>query len=534
MNQQRALELLRQGVGDQNADFHTDQWEAIDTIVNDRKRLICVQRTGWGKSSVYFISTKLMREQEHGPTIIISPLLALMRNQIESAAKYGVTLGSVNSSQSPEENSLNKQHLLEGRLDALIIAPEQLANDEFVSDIIIPSNPGLFVVDEAHCISDWGHDFRPDYRRISRVLLNIADTPVLATTATATERVVEDVVEQLSVEGQDIYLLRGQLTRDSIHLQNIHLPKRSQRLAWLTHIIPQINGTGIVYATTISDAFLVAAWLRSCGISAEGYAGSIPGLNKADSAVKREQLEQALLNNQLKVLVSTSALGMGFDKGDLSFVIHYQSAGSVVSYYQQVGRAGRSIEKAYGVLLSGDEDHEIQSYFIREAFPKEELVNDLLIILDSDDCDGLKKNQLEGLLNHAPNKIESAIKFLLAEFPPPIVKVIENRATVFQRTVSEYNLPVEMINRLSQRKVGEWQEVQAYMKEESCLMQVLAKALDDELATPCGKCANCDPENAFMMSYPQELGQKAVEFLGNTMIVIEPKKQVGNGHVKAA
>lgn len=530
MSQLRALELLRQGVCNPLASFHTDQWEAIDTIVNQRRRLICVQRTGWGKSSVYFIATKLMREQGHGPTIIISPLLALMRNQIESAAKYGVMLGTVNSSQSSEQNTLNKQQLLSGHLDALIIAPEQLANDEFVSQVIIPVNPGLFVIDEAHCISDWGHDFRPDYRRISRVLGNIADTPVLATTATATSRVVEDVVEQLRVEGQEIYLLRGQLTRESIHLQNIYLPKRSQRLAWLANIIPQIDGTGIVYATTINDAFLVATWLRSCGIVAEGYAGSIPRLNKAESSVKREQLEQQLLNNQLKVLVSTSALGMGFDKGDLAFVIHYQSAGSVVSYYQQVGRAGRNINDAYGVLLSGDEDHEIQNYFIREAFPKEELVRDLLALLDEDSCDGLKKADLEAQLNYAPKKIEAVLKFLQAEFPTPIVK----EGTLYKRTINPYSLPTGMIQRLSDRKRGEWQEIQAYLQSGQCLMQVLASALDDTLATPCGKCANCDPDNAFEPTYPQELGQRAVEFLGNTMIDIPPKKQVGNGHAQAA
>lgn len=530
MSQPRALELLRQGVDIPAAYFHKDQWEAIDIIVNHRKRLICVQRTGWGKSSVYFISTKLIREQGYGPTIIISPLLALMRNQIESAAKYGVTLGSVNSSQSPEQNSSNKQRLLAGQLDALIIAPEQLANNEFVSEVIIPANPGLFVVDEAHCISDWGHDFRPDYRRISRVLGNIADTPVLATTATATERVIEDVVEQLRVEGQDIHLLRGQLTRESIHLQNIHLPKRSQRLAWVAHIIPQITGTGIVYATTINDVFLVADWLKSCGISAEGYAGSIPGLSKPDSAIRREQLEQALLNNQLKVLVSTSALGMGFDKGDLAFVIHYQSAGSVVSYYQQVGRAGRSIDNAHGVLLSGDEDQEIQNYFIKEAFPKQELVHDLLSLLEEDSCDGLKKSDLEAQLNHAPRKIEAALTFLKAEFPTPIVK----EGSLFKRTINAYNLPTQMIERLSERKSGEWKEIQDYLQEDGCLMQVLAKALDDELATPCGKCANCDPDNAFETTYPHDLGQKAVEFLGNTMIPIEPKKQVGNGYAQAA
>ena len=512
MSQQRALELLKQGVGSPTAIFHKDQWEAINAVVNLRSRLICVQRTGWGKSSVYFIATKMMREEDHGPTIIISPLLALMRNQIQSAAKYGVILGTVNSSQTREQNELNRQQLLSGHLDALIIAPEQLANDEFVSEVIIPSNPGLFVIDEAHCISDWGHDFRPDYRRISRVLGNIADTPVLATTATATTRVVEDVLEQLRVEGREIYLLRGQLTRESIHLQNIYLDKRSKRLAWLAHTIPKIEGTGIVYATTINDAFLVAAWLRSCGIAAEGYAGSIPGLSKADSAIKREQLEQALLNDQIKVLVSTSALGMGFDKGNLAFVIHYQSAGSVVSYYQQVGRAGRSIDNAYGVLLSGDEDEEIQNYFIREAFPKEELVRELLGLLEEDSCDGLKKADLEAQLNYAPMKIEAALKFLLAEYPTPIVK----EGSLYKRTINPYALPSEMIERLSDRKTEEWQEIQAYLQDGNCLMQVLASALDDTLAAPCGKCANCDPSNAFEATYPHEIGQRAVEFLGNT------------------
>lgn len=530
MNKNRALESLRQGVANPTANFHTDQWEAIDLIVNQRCRLICVQRTGWGKSSVYFIATKLMREQGYGPTIIISPLLALMRNQIESAAQYGVHLGTVNSSQSNEKNTSSKQQLLSGHLDALIIAPEQLANDEFVSQIIIPANPGLFVIDEAHCISDWGHDFRPDYRRISRVLGNIADTPVLATTATATERVVEDVMHQLSVKGQQITLLRGRLTRDSIHLQNIHLAKRSQRLAWLAHTIPQIKGTGIVYATTIRDAFMVVAWLRSCGINAEGYAGAIPSLNPADSTAKRHQLEQALLTNQLKVLVSTSALGMGFDKGDLAFVIHYQSAGSVVSYYQQVGRAGRSINDAYGILLSGDEDQEIQKYFIREAFPKEELVGDILGLLEDDRYDGLKKADLEAQLNYAPMKINAALTFLKAEHPTPIIK----EGPLFKRTINPYALPTEMIERLSKRKMGEWQEIQAYLREGRCLMQVLALALDDTLATACGKCANCDPKNAFDTTFPNELGQRAVEFLGNTMITIEPKKTAGNGHVQAS
>lgn len=526
MSQHRALELLRQGVGSPAANFHEHQWEAIDTLVNQRGRLLCIQKTGWGKSSVYFISTKMMREQGLGPAVIISPLLALIRNQIDSAAQYGVRLGSINSSQTLAENNACKADLLAGNLDAVIISPEQLAKNELRANVLIPINVSLFVIDEAHCISDWGHDFRPDYKRISRILAHMpAQMPILATTATANDRVTNDIELQM---GNQLATLRGSLTRQSIHLQNIHLPKRSQRLAWLATALQTIPGTGIIYAATIRDALQVAEWLQQCGILAHAYAGRIPGLTKEENTAKRLELEQALLNDQLKVLVSTSALGMGFDKGNLAFVIHYQCPGSVVSYYQQVGRAGRSIDKALGILMSGDEDAEIQSFFIGNAFPRLELVNDMLSELD--DSDGLKKTDLEARLNYRPKKIEAALKFLNAEDPPPV----DFDGRLYKRTIHDYALPEEMIERLSNRKEFEWQEIQGYLKETSCLMQFLAKKLDDKMAAPCGKCAICDPENALSLKYSIELGQKAVEFLGNTMIPIEPKKQAGNGHAKAA
>ncbi|MFT5634879.1 MAG: ATP-dependent DNA helicase RecQ [Cognaticolwellia sp.] len=526
MSQQRALELLRQGVGVPTANFHEHQWEAIDTLVNQRSRLLCIQKTGWGKSSVYFISTKMMREQGFGPAVIISPLLALIRNQIESAAQYGVRLGSINSSQTVAENNACKAGLLAGILDAVIISPEQLAKDELRANVLIPINVSLFVIDEAHCISDWGHDFRPDYKRISRIIDHMpAQMPILATTATANDRVTNDIELQM---GNQITTLRGPLTRQSIHLQNIHLPKRSQRLAWLASALKTIPGTGIIYAATIRDAFQVAEWLQQCGILAHAYAGKIPGLTTQENSAKRLQLEQALLNDQLKVLVSTSALGMGFDKGNLAFVIHYQSPGSVVSYYQQVGRAGRSIDKALGILMSGDEDAEIQSFFIGNAFPKIELVNDILSELD--DSDGLKKTDLEARLNYRPKKIEAALKFLSAEDPPPV----DMDGRLYKRTVHDYDLPEEMIERLSNRKVLEWQEMQVYLNETNCLMQFLARKLDDNIAAPCGKCAICDPENALPLNYTVELGQQAVEFLGNTIIPIVRKPQAGNGHAKAA
>ncbi len=370
----RALALLRQSLNSDAASFHEHQWESISTLVEDRARLLVVQRTGWGKSAVYFIATKLMREQGYGPTIIISPLLALMRNQIDSAARYGVRLGTVNSSNTREQNSQAENELLAGRLDAIIISPEQLSKPSFNDRVLRPiaDRVGLFVIDEAHCISDWGHDFRPDYKRIVNILPFLpVNMPVLATTATANRRVMSDVCQQL---GEGIKVFRGELTRESLHLQTINFARRSQRLAWLADVIPQIDGTGIIYAATIRDAEQVADWLQSRGINAHAYYGSFKGMTSEASTQKRLHLEQLLLDNDIKALVATSALGMGYDKPDLSFVIHYQSPGSVVSYYQQVGRAGRGIPKAHGILMSGSEDDDIQRYFIEQAFPQEWLV----------------------------------------------------------------------------------------------------------------------------------------------------------------
>ncbi|RLA17931.1 MAG: ATP-dependent DNA helicase RecG, partial [Gammaproteobacteria bacterium] len=265
----RALELLNQSLGRVDAEFHEHQWESISTLVDERKRLLVVQRTGWGKSAVYFISTKLMREAGYGPTIIISPLLALMRNQIESAKGYGVHLGSISSAYSKGENEQTAAKLLNDEYDAIIISPEQLSKPNFSENVlrVIADRVGLFVIDEAHCISDWGHDFRPDYRRIKNILTNLpANLPVIATTATANQRVMEDIITQL---GEDIRHFRGKLMRESLHLQCINYPKRSQRLAWLADTLPQINGTGIIYTATTNDAENVSKWLKSQGIKAE-------------------------------------------------------------------------------------------------------------------------------------------------------------------------------------------------------------------------------------------------------------------------
>src|SRR6185295_12877497 len=373
----RAQELLQQMLGPQ-AQFREGQSQAIDSIVTRRGRVLVVQRTGWGKSLVYFLSTKLLREQGAGPTILVSPLLSLMRNQIEAAARIGVRAFTINSS-NREEWDAAEAALSKDSCDILLISPERLANERFINSVLpgVSGRAGLFVVDEVHCISDWGHDFRPDYRRIIRVIEKLpGDIPVLGTTATANDRVVADVQQQL---GPELIVLRGPLARASLRLQNIVLSSQAERLAWLAENIGKFKGSGVIYCLTVADVDRVTNWLKSRGIDAEAYhAGD-------DAKVDREALEKALLANEIKALVATVALGMGFDKPDLAFVIHFKRPGSVVAYYQQVGRAGRAVDRAYGILLSGIEDDEIQDYFIQSAFPSSDAMNTIVEALSAND-----------------------------------------------------------------------------------------------------------------------------------------------------
>lgn len=524
----RALELLRSCLNNPEATFHEHQWEAISTLVEKRSRLLVVQRTGWGKSAVYFIATKLMIEQGYGPTIIISPLLALMRNQIESAAGYGVRLGAINSSNTNEQNDHTRDSIVAGELDAIIISPEQLSKPKFNEEVLLPiaDRIGLFVIDEAHCISDWGHDFRPDYKRIVNLLpLLPVNMPVLATTATANDRVMDDICHQL---GDNIQVFRGELTRESLHLQTINFPKRSHRLAWLAEILPKLEGTGIIYVSTTRDAEQVSSWLQTKHIDAPAYYGSFKGMSSAESTERRMLLEKALLDNRVKALVATSALGMGYDKHDLAFVIHYQSPGSAVGYYQQVGRAGRGIPMARGILLSGKEDDDIQQYFIQQAFPKETLVKEILATLESS-VDGMTTPEVLRCVNGTFKKVTAALKFLSAESPAPVV-VEKQRPIKYARTPTPYQLPHETIASLSAIKAAEWKVMQTYVHHNGCLMEFLSKQLNDRNATPCGKCANCAPEDAVAETFSHEIGLAAAEFLENLYIPIEPRKQVDSAN----
>ncbi|HBP1260646.1 TPA: RecQ family ATP-dependent DNA helicase [Pseudomonas aeruginosa] len=504
----RALELLRIGSGRADATFRDGQEDAIRHIVEGKGRLLVVQKTGWGKSFVYFIATKLLREAGAGPALLISPLLALMRNQIAAAERMGVRAATINSDNQDEWKSVEAK-LRRNEVDILLIAPEKLGNDWFNTEVLagIAGQISLMVIDEAHCISDWGHDFRPHYRLLERIARTLpANLRLLATTATANDRVMEDLV---AVLGPNMKVLRGDLNRSSLTLQTMRLPSQAVRLAWIAQQLSSLPGHGIIYTLTIRDANQLADWLKAQGFAVEAYTGK--------TGDRREELEQALQENKVKALVATTALGMGYDKPDLAFVIHFQMPGSVVAYYQQVGRAGRALESAYGVLLSGDEEEGITDWFIRSAFPTRQEVDDVLGALN-EAPEGLSIPDLMTCVNMSKVRIEKTITALSLESPAPIAK----QGTKWQLTAAELGDGFwARADRLTKLRRAELQQMQEYVSRPfGQHMGFLIDALDGDSST-------VSPPSLPPLSedVDQLLVREAEEFLCRTSLPIEPRKK---------
>jgi ATP-dependent DNA helicase RecQ len=471
-----AAELLRRLTGGMADGFRPGQWEAIEQLVERRGRVLVVQRTGWGKSAVYFLATRLLRDRGAGPTLLVSPLLALMRNQIQMAGRAGVRAATINSGNREEWDGIERQVRL-GEIDILLISPERLNNDRFRQDVLpdLVKTVGLLVVDEAHCISDWGHDFRPDYRRISRVLrLLPRGVPVLCTTATANDRVVGDIVEQL---GDGLRVIRGTLDRESLVLGAVDLPQQAQRLAWLAGALRGLPGAGIVYCLTVDDTKRVAGWLRANGIDAVAYSGE-------SEHEDRLVFEEKLLGNKVKVVVATSALGMGFDKPDLTFVVHYQSPGSPIAYYQQVGRAGRAVDRALGILLRGSEDKDIQDYFIRTAFPPKEQAEQVVALLERR-AEPVAVSEIEREVNVRRTRAEAMLKVLEVE------GAVERADRRWRRTLQPWRYDLERAERVTALRRREQEAMIRYGATSECRMAFLRRQLDDPEAAPCGRCDNC-------------------------------------------
>src|SRR4051795_12847655 len=467
-------ELLRRLAGP-DAAFREHQREAIEDLVEDRARVLVVQRTGWGKSAVYFVATALMRERGAGPTLIVSPLLALMRNQIAAAERLGIRAHTINSTNRDEWDRV-RELLAEDAVDLLLISPERLNNPRFREGMLplFAERVGLVVVDEAHCISDWGHDFRPDYRRLRDMLAALPEgVPVLGTTATANDRVVADVEEQL---GGAVKTYRGELGRSSLRFEVVELPGQADRLAWLATWLPQLPGSGIVYTLTKRDADVVAEWLTTRGIPAEAYSGEV-------ESERRIAVEDRLLRNELKCVVATSALGMGYDKPDLGFVVHYQAPGSVIAYYQQVGRAGRALDRAEVVLLRGHEDRRIQDFFIQQAFPPRELVGRVLERLDGS---GATVRELMAEVNLGRGRVDAMLKVLDVE------GAVERDGSRWSRAAgSDWAYDGERYARVTALRRREQEAMAAFGADGRCLMRALREELDDPAAQDCGRCAAC-------------------------------------------
>jgi ATP-dependent DNA helicase RecQ len=475
-----ALDRLRELTGVPAADFRDGQLDAIHDVVADRARVLCVQRTGWGKSAVYFVATSLLRAQGAGPTLIVSPLLALMRNQIAGAQRLGLRAHTVNSTNRDEWDAIRAM-LAADEVDLLLISPERLNNPRFRDELLplFAASVGLLVIDEAHCISDWGHDFRPDYRRVREMLDALpAGVAVLGTTATANDRVVTDVLDQLGAGAGELRSYRGPLGRSSLRLEALELPRPAERLAWLVEQLPQLPGSGIVYTLTKRDAEQVASFLVANGIPALAYSGEQP-------SEERIAAEERLLRNEVKALVATSALGMGYDKSDLEFVVHYQAPGSVVSYYQQVGRAGRGVEHAEVVLLRGAEDRRIQDFFIEQAFPAREKVEAVLAEL-RDAPGGRTSRELMAVVNLGAGRIEAMLKVLDVE------GAVRREGTRWVAVAdSDWSYDGDRYAQVTALRRAEQEAMAAFGVDGRCLMRVLQEELDDPAPTDCGRCSVC-------------------------------------------
>lgn len=499
----KAEELLKQALGEE-ASFREGQQDAIQSLLIRGARRLEVQKTGWGKSVVYWIVTNLLRDEGGGCTVVVSPLLALMRNQILLATKFGVRAETINSTNRDDWDAIISR-IRKQEIDIVYISPERLSNPDFRNRVLpfLENTMGMLVIDEAHCISDWGHDFRPDYRRILQIIERLpSHVSILATTATANDRVIDDIKTLL---GDCLEISRGSLMRESLKLNVFSLKDQAQRLAWLAKYVPRLPGTGIIYTLTINDAERVAEWLKQQNINVQAYH------SKLDSET-REQLENAFLQDKIKALVATTALGMGYDKGNVGFVVHFQFPGSIIQYYQQIGRAGRNLATAYCVLLVGEEDKEITQYFIDSAFP--DTLTCHLVTL------ALKKGagtvmEIARLTNKMHAQIEKVLDLMDVE--GAVVKdgryVLVNENWKFDR---------ERAERITSQRTEELDQMREYIVHEGCRMLFLARALDDKSQEPCGKCDNCKPHAPVLL--PDELVRRAISFLQLDNQIIKPRK----------
>lgn len=510
---EKATAILENFYG-KDAVFRKGQYEAIEATLT-QKRTLVVQRTGWGKSLVYFICTKLLREQKRGVTMVVSPLLVLMENQIVAAKKLNLSCDVLNSTVSDRREEILTA-LEEDRLDLLFITPETLFSDD-VQHHLPNIRIGLFVIDEAHCISDWGHDFRLEYGNLRKIVNRLPENvPILATTATANDRVVEDLKKQL---GNDVFISRGPLTRDSLYIQVMNQSSKINRYAWILENVPKLPGSGIIYCLTQRDCDYLAEFLRKNKISAAAYYSR----DNANGEAINRQIEEKFRKNQLKVMVATIKLGMGYDKGDISFVIHYQMPSNIVSYYQQIGRAGRNIDRAYIFLMYGKEDEEILDYFISTAFPTEQETEKIVDYIGQHN--GVKLSQLISSMNIRKARIDKALSFLIND------GFIRKEHSYYYITPKKFVYNRAHYDAVTAARKREMEQMKSLSATTECYSKYIVSCLDDRTARNCGHCSNCLKKELFPSTVSQQSMHTAEEYFSRLVIPIEPRKMWADSSV---
>ena len=497
----KAEKALHSFIG-KGKDFRPGQFEAIEATLTNKRTLV-VQRTGWGKSMIYFVCTKLLRDEGNGVTLIISPLLALMSNQIAAAEKAGLKCDVLNSTKTDAEKADVIEKMKAGEMDIVFTTPETLFS-KLVQTALPQIKIGLFVVDEAHCISDWGHDFRLEYCRIKK-LINMmpGSVPLLATTATANDHVIADLEEQL---GGDVYVSRGPLMRNNLSIQVLKLASKTERYAWIYENVPKLEGSGIIYCLTRDDCDEIAQFLTYNGISARAYYSDREDV---------EETERLFMNNDIKVIVATVKLGMGYDKGDISFIIHFQTPPSIIAYYQQIGRAGRNIDRAYTFLMNGKEDADILAYFRETAFPSEWEAKSVYNCIKNNSDVGLYKIISE--LNIPKGRIDNALKFLINE------EFIYKDKSRYYLSATAFGYNGGHYAEITKQREDEYEQMLDFMNTNQCYNRFIVNALDDKTMESCGRCANCLGYEEFSSAASETAMEAAAEYLEKQYYEIEPR-----------
>ena len=495
------------GLYGSGAKFRDGQYEAIEATMT-RKRVLVVQRTGWGKSLIYFVCTKLMRKESKGVTMVVSPLLVLMENQIEAATKMGLRCDVLNSTVKDRRSEI-LDSLENDELDLILVTPETLFSDE-VQKRLKNIKIGLFVIDEAHCISDWGHDFRLEYGNLKSVISSLpATVPILATTATANDRVVSDLEKQL---GNNVFVSRGPLTRESLSIQILEMPDRITRYAWILEHINKLPGSGIIYCLTQRDCDYLSDFLKKNGINAEAYYSR----DGEDGALLNKDIEEKFRRNEIKAIVATIKLGMGYDKGDIAFVIHYQMPSNIVSYYQQIGRAGRNIDRAYTFLMFGKEDEDILNYFINTAFPSEREAADIMEYISNND--GVKLYQINSALNIKKARLDKAISFLMHD------GFIRKEKQTYYATPKPFVYDKEHYDAVTATRTREMEQMKRLATTTTCYSKFVVECLDDHSAYECGHCSNCLGQDILPSAPLMESVHIAETYINGLVLDIEPRK----------